>query len=168
MVTDENGTRALNACILFLPQMNGKALRTVEGISGPDGALHPVQQAMVDHHGSQCGFCTPGFIASMATAQKWALDHDDQLATCAGAQATRRLFAQPRLQPKSQFPTGWTMQSCLTARIRSALMIGGTLRCNPDATVAGATDVGLWITKQLRELPNAIFLNRCKELSEIK
>ena len=60
--------RALNACILFLPQLHGKAVRTVEGIAGPDGALHPVQQAMVDHHGSQCGFCTPGFVVSMAAA----------------------------------------------------------------------------------------------------
>ena len=48
MVTDELGSRALNACILFLPQLDGKAVRTVEGISGPDGSLHPVQQAMVD------------------------------------------------------------------------------------------------------------------------
>jgi len=54
MVTDENGARALNACILFLPQLHGKAVRTVEGISGPDGELHPVQDAMIQHHGSQC------------------------------------------------------------------------------------------------------------------
>ena len=68
IVSDETGSRALNACILFMPQLRGKAVRTVEGISGPDGALHPVQEAMIDHHGSQCGFCTPGFIASMACA----------------------------------------------------------------------------------------------------
>ena len=51
--------QALNACILFLPQIHGKALRTVEGLEEPDGALHPVQRAMIDYHGSQCGFCTP-------------------------------------------------------------------------------------------------------------
>ncbi|MDZ4134256.1 MAG: 2Fe-2S iron-sulfur cluster-binding protein, partial [Paracoccaceae bacterium] len=66
MVTDAAGMRALNACILFLAQLDGKAVRTVEGISGHDGALHPVQQAMIDHHGAQCGFCTPGFVVSMA------------------------------------------------------------------------------------------------------
>jgi xanthine dehydrogenase small subunit len=43
MVSDERGTRALNACILFLPQLHGKALRTVEGLAAPDGTLHPVQ-----------------------------------------------------------------------------------------------------------------------------
>ena len=67
MVTDATGAHALNACILFLPQLEGKAVRTVEGIAQPDGDLHPVQTEMVQHHGSQCGFCTPGFITTMAT-----------------------------------------------------------------------------------------------------
>ena len=81
MVTDADGAKALNACILFLPQLHGKAVRTVEGISGPDGALHPVQEAMVEHHGSQCGFCTPGFISSMAVAHTVGRnDHDVVLA----------------------------------------------------------------------------------------
>ena len=81
LVTDADGARALNACILFLPQLHGKAVRTVEGLSGPDGSLHPVQAAMVDQHGSQCGFCTPGFVVSMATAHlNGRTDHDDQLA----------------------------------------------------------------------------------------
>ena len=81
MVTDAGGSKALNACILFLPQLDGKAVRTVEGISGPEGEMHPVQAAMVAHHGSQCGFCTPGFVVSMAVAHlNGAVDHDDQLA----------------------------------------------------------------------------------------
>jgi xanthine dehydrogenase small subunit len=81
MVTDDSGSRALNACILFLPQLHGRAVRTVEGIAGPGRQLHPVQAAMVEHHGSQCGFCTPGFIVSMATAHlNGRTDHDDQLA----------------------------------------------------------------------------------------
>ncbi|HBD90569.1 MAG TPA: xanthine dehydrogenase small subunit, partial [Gemmobacter sp.] len=60
VVTDAEGPKALNACILFLPQLAGRAVRTVEGIAAADGSLHPVQQEMVRHHGSQCGFCTPG------------------------------------------------------------------------------------------------------------
>src|SRR6056297_2442552 len=81
MVTDETGARALNACILFLPQVDGKAVRTVEGIAAPDGRLHPVQEAMVAHHGSQCGFCTPGFVVAMAVAHlNGRTDHDDALA----------------------------------------------------------------------------------------
>src|SRR5690606_29640270 len=56
--------RAVNACILFVHQLDGKALFTVDDLA--DGEhLHPVQQAMVDAHGSQCGFCTPGFVMSL-------------------------------------------------------------------------------------------------------
>ncbi|MGB8436928.1 MAG: 2Fe-2S iron-sulfur cluster-binding protein, partial [Burkholderiales bacterium] len=58
--------RAINSCIQFLPTLDGKALITVESLQrARDGALHPVQQAMADGHGSQCGFCTPGFVMSL-------------------------------------------------------------------------------------------------------
>src|SRR5687768_341398 len=57
--------RAVNACIPFLRMLHGKAVVTVEGLKGPGGALHPCQQAIVDRHGSQCGFCTPGFVMSL-------------------------------------------------------------------------------------------------------
>ena len=60
--------QAVNACIQFVPALDGKALFTVEDLRQPDGALHPAQQAMVECHGSQCGFCTPGFVMSL-----WAL-----------------------------------------------------------------------------------------------
>ena len=71
---DETGeklrTRAINACILFLPSIDGKELITVESLLGENGGLHPVQQALVDTHGSQCGFCTPGFVLSLFTLYK--------------------------------------------------------------------------------------------------
>ncbi len=57
--------RAVNSCILFLPMLDGCQLLTVEDLKNPDGDLHLVQQAMVDCHGSQCGFCTPGFVMSL-------------------------------------------------------------------------------------------------------
>ena len=57
--------RAVNSCIRPLSSVDGCAVLTVEDLAAPDGALHPVQQAMVDHHGSQCGFCTPGFVMSL-------------------------------------------------------------------------------------------------------
>ena len=57
--------RTVNACIQFVPTLDGKALFSVEDLRQCDGALHPVQQAMVDAHGSQCGFCTPGFVLSV-------------------------------------------------------------------------------------------------------
>ena len=60
IVQDGETAKAQNACILFLPQLHGKAVRTIEGLGGD----HPVQTAMVEHHGSQCGFCTPGIVNS--------------------------------------------------------------------------------------------------------
>src|ERR1700761_60729 len=57
--------RAVNSCIRFLPTIDGLELVTVESLQGEDGRLHPVQQAMVDQHASQCGFCTPGFVMSL-------------------------------------------------------------------------------------------------------
>ncbi len=55
--------RAVNACLMFAPQLDGREVLTVEGLRGEDG-LHPLQQAFVDHHGVQCGFCTPGALMS--------------------------------------------------------------------------------------------------------
>ena len=57
--------RAINSCIRLAHSIDGMALWTVEDLAAQDGALHPAQQAMVDKHGSQCGFCTPGFVMSM-------------------------------------------------------------------------------------------------------
>src|SRR5213080_1429162 len=62
--------RAVNACIQFVPTLDGKELITVESLEHANGALHPVQQAMVDCHGSQCGFCTPGFVMSLFALYK--------------------------------------------------------------------------------------------------
>lgn len=78
--------RNVNACLLYLPALDGKALYTVEDVSQHGGgALHPVQQALVDHHGSQCGFCTPGFVMTMWT--QW------ELAQHSGAVPTRQDWA---------------------------------------------------------------------------
>jgi len=188
MVTDAGGSKAVNACILFLPQLQGKAVRTVEGIAAPDGALHPVQAAMVECHGSQCGFCTPGFIVSMATAHlNGAADHDDQLAgnlcRCTGYAPIIRAAEAAGAQP---VPAHMAQDSAfISARISSGDPGGeaapGVVQPtssddladwyvqNPDATlIAGATDVGLWVTKQLRDLEPVAFLNRVADLQGIE
>ena len=56
--------RAINACIQFIAMLEGKSVFTIEYLKCPTGELHPVQQALVDEHGSQCGFCTPGMVMS--------------------------------------------------------------------------------------------------------
>lgn len=175
MVTDADGHKALNSCILFLPQLHGKAVRTVEGASGPNGETHPVQQAMVDLHGSQCGFCTPGFVMSMvASHANGATDHDTQLAgnlcRCTGYAPIIRAAKAAEQQP---VPV-WVKDKPIATPAASPSLpassdeLAAVYAENPDATlVAGATDVGLWVTKQLRNLDPVIFLSRCDDLKQI-
>ncbi|SFC96967.1 xanthine dehydrogenase small subunit [Tropicimonas isoalkanivorans] len=190
--------RCLNACILFLPQLHGKAVRTVEGLTGPDGQLHPVQQAMIDQHGSQCGFCTPGIVVSLATAHtNRRTDFDDQLAgnlcRCTGyapivraaesaaASAPPDWLAQAPDFSWTEIPSGGRAAGARGADSPppplsdNAAMPGSSDELaawyaeHPDATlVAGATDVGLWVTKGLRELSPVAFLAGCADLKRIK
>lgn len=183
MVRDPNGARALNACILFLPQLEGKSVVTVEGLAAPDGTPHPVQDAMVAHHGSQCGFCTPGFVVSMATAHlNGTTDHDDQLAgnlcRCTGyapiiraAEAVEGVPIPAHLMVPVDQPQDGPGDDLFpdAVRPRNADQLAAWYDANPEATlVAGATDVGLWVTKQLRDLAPVAFLNRCDDLKSIK
>ncbi len=191
MVTDTFGAKALNACILFLPQVDGKAIRTVEGIAAPDGTLHPVQSAMIDHHGSQCGFCTPGFIVTMAAAHlNGATDHDDQLAgnlcRCTGYAPILRAAEAAASQPipdwmhddgAASFPATSTgahtsahgQAAAGVATPRTLDDLATWYAAHPDATlIAGATDVGLWVTKALRDLSSVAVLNGIPDLAMIE
>jgi carbon-monoxide dehydrogenase small subunit len=70
----------VRSCLIFAVQADGAQIRTVEGLEGSDGTLHPVQQAFWDHHGLQCGFCTPGFLMlAVATLESDAALDDDAL-----------------------------------------------------------------------------------------
>lgn len=174
VVTDNNGIKALNACILFLPQLHGKAVRTVEGMAAPDGSLHPVQQAMVDHHGSQCGFCTPGFVTSMVAGHAQGRDDHDvvlagNLCRCTGyAPIVRAAKAVEGAEvPDWVLDTPPKVEAMALAP-ESSDELAAWYAANPDATlIAGATDVGLWVTKHLRDLPKVAFLNCCADLCQI-
>ncbi len=187
MVSDAHGARALNACILFLPQLHGKSVRTVEGLAAPDGTPHPVQAAMIREHGSQCGFCTPGIVVSLAVAQlNGETAHDDTLAgnlcRCTGyapiiraAEAASREPAPDWLQDdrsflSSEISSGVRGQTAPAEAFRptSADELAEWYQANPGATlIAGATDVGLWVTKQLRDLAPVAFLSGIEELKSI-
>lgn len=185
IVTGRDGVaRAMNACILFLPQLHGLAVRTVEGISGPGDQLHPVQEAMVTHHGSQCGFCTPGFITTMAAAHKnGARNHEVQLAgnlcRCTGytpiiraAQTCERIAVPDWMEEDfsglDQIPSLDTVAP-ETFKPETSDALATWYAAHPDAVlIGGATDVGLWVTKQLRELEEVAFLGRCRDLQQIE
>ncbi|MBV7377870.1 xanthine dehydrogenase small subunit [Maritimibacter dapengensis] len=179
MVTDEDGTRPLNGCILFLPQINGKTLTTVEGLSSPAGDLHPVQTAMIEHHGSQCGFCTPGFVVSLAAGQiNGENDHDRQIAgnlcRCTGYAPIVRAARSAARRPVPKWlrdirtgPSFGATQDDFQPTTTEGL--ASLLSAHPDATlIAGATDVGLWVNKSMRNLGTTIFLNRVDDLRRIE
>ena len=197
MVTDDTAAKALNSCILFLPQLHGKAVRTIEGFSGPQDEPHPVQTAMIAHHGSQCGFCTPGFIVSMATAHlNGDTDHDTTLAgnlcRCTGYAPIIRAAQAAEAEPiPAWLSSPFTFAEISSGDSKGAESphgegVGGASSPpifrptnsddladwylqNPQATlIAGATDVGLWVTKQLRQLSPVAFLNGITDLQYIE
>ncbi|HEX9449504.1 MAG TPA: xanthine dehydrogenase small subunit, partial [Dongiaceae bacterium] len=183
------------ACILLLGQIDGKELVTVDDLA-QGGRLHPVQQAMVDHHGSQCGFCTPGFVMSLFTLyhgdgapdRAEILDHlAGNLCRCTGY---RPIVDAALTSCQGKPADAWAVAAAETAATLTRLADGEDIligddehfyaapasgdslaalaALHPDATlVAGATDVGLWITKQMRNLPKIIQLSRVAELQQI-
>jgi xanthine dehydrogenase small subunit len=177
MIRDEAGARAVNACLLMLPQIAGKSVTTVEGLGDPAGELHPVQEAMVTHHGAQCGFCTPGIVMALATGHaNGRTDHEVVLAgnlcRCTGyapilraAKATEGVAADLADLPEPLAPPRADLAPLLP---ESADALAALYAAEPEATlIAGGTDVGLWVTKELRDLPRPIFLHRCADLREI-
>jgi xanthine dehydrogenase small subunit len=187
---DDVTLKAVNSCIQFLPTLDGKELITVESLS-LDGTLNPAQQAMVDAHGSQCGFCTPGFVMSLyalyeATENPTRREVDDALAgnlcRCTGyrpivaaAQDMHALRSPSSpghnaellkaLQRDETLNTAQADRSFLAPRTADEL--ARLMAANPDATLlAGGTDVGLWVTKQHRELKTVIYTGRVAELNK--
>ncbi|MCA0042715.1 xanthine dehydrogenase small subunit [Celeribacter litoreus] len=173
MVEDVDGKKPLNACILFLPQLQGKSVTTVEGLA-KDGTLHPAQTAMIEEHGSQCGFCTPGIIMSLVTAHaNGNKAHKDVLAgnlcRCTGYAP---ILKAARKIENAAVPDGLDHvpfdAPSIVERPETADELAGIYAMRPDAVlVAGATDVGLWVTKQMRELDEIIFLNGVSDLKYI-
>ncbi|SEJ63269.1 xanthine dehydrogenase small subunit [Paraburkholderia diazotrophica] len=205
----ELSLKAVNACIQFLPTLDGRALFTVEDLRSANGALHPVQQAMVDCHGSQCGFCTPGFVMSM-----WALYENqpvgaglptrDEINTALSGNLCRCTGYRPiveaaqKMFDEQQYPRVALDRAAVVNALRSIqreatfeytapdtrgasfgsptfyapVTLDGfaTLRArHPHARLlAGSTDVGLWVTKQFRDLGDILYIGNVAELKTIE
>jgi xanthine dehydrogenase small subunit len=183
--------RAVNSCIQFLPMLHGKALMTVESLA-KGGDLHPVQQAMVDKHASQCGFCTPGIVMSLyarAIAAKGAAAPVGEvlagnLCRCTGygpiievAQGVAAEAApavdlsavrdETMLSLRFEDEIHGVTRTWLSPR--SADELAQAYLEHPDATiVAGATDVGLWVTKLRKPLPTLISVSEVVELKALE
>jgi xanthine dehydrogenase small subunit len=198
--------KAINSCIQFLPTLDGKELITVESLAPAGSGLHPVQRAMVRNHGSQCGFCTPGFVMSLfalykTTSHPDRREIDDALAgnlcRCTGYRPIIAAAASMYDEVTDEDRKDWLRQPYhdqqepteRLAMLQRAVheqeleieyrgrrffaptgidSLAGIIARYPDATIlAGGTDVGLWVTKQHRELQTIVYTGRVDELLQI-
>jgi len=186
---------SVNACIRFMGSLDGTHIVTVEHLRGDGEKLHPVQQAMVDFHGSQCGFCTPGFIMSLyglwmktPNPSNGAIEKALQgnLCRCTGYEAIMRAAHAISSYGKAAKDPLAVERKAVTARLKTMhdgarVEIGSTkkrlivpasaddfaavLEKEPTATVvAGSTDVGLWVTKHMRDISPVIFIGGIEDL----
>ncbi|MER8835446.1 xanthine dehydrogenase small subunit [Mesorhizobium sp. M0909] len=189
---------SVNACIRFLGSLDGTHVVTVEHLRGGAGKLHPVQQAMVDFHGSQCGFCTPGFVMSLYALWMRSPEPSDaaiekalqgNLCRCTGYEAIMRAARAISSYGKAAKDPLAAERKAVTAKLEamkdgSRIEIGSgnkrlivpanaddlasVLVKEPGATiVAGSTDVGLWVTKHMRDIAPAIFIGNLDGLCGI-
>ncbi|MCC6076653.1 xanthine dehydrogenase small subunit [Pseudomonas sp. GCM10022188] len=200
-LVDETGAerlryRAINACIALLSSLHGKQLLTVEDLQQGDH-LHSVQQAMVDCHGSQCGFCTPGFVMSLFALSKNAAGFDREeacaalsgnLCRCTGYRpilaAAEQALGQAQADSFAARETEILAQLAAIAAQDAPQLDDGAARCllprdlaeladlyaaNPQARLlAGGTDLALEITQQHRRLPLLIQLGQVAELQTMR
>jgi xanthine dehydrogenase small subunit len=186
--------KTVNSCIRFVPTLDGKALFTVEDLKQANGDLHPVQQAMVECHGSQCGFCTPGFVMSLwglylkqdgrkeppqrneiddalsgnlcrCTGYRPIMDAAQRMCELPGVEFDRQALAESlrAIQPTDMLTYTKDNQSFHAPQTLDQLI---KLRsANPNACIlSGSTDVGLWVTKQMRDLGDIIYVGQVAEL----
>jgi xanthine dehydrogenase molybdopterin binding subunit/xanthine dehydrogenase small subunit len=177
--------RSINSCLVPLPALAGRAVLTVEGLKRDE--LHPVQAAMVRHHGSQCGYCTPGIVMSLFEARhRTDLQTDEQLdeqlagnlCRCTGYRAIREAALEALEErgndglsaPDLEIGTlDYTATEERFLRPQSLADLFALMGANPDARlIAGATELGLAITKRFRRFPTLISLEAVRELTELR
>ena len=189
---------SVTACIRFVGSLHGTHVVTIEHLRGENGALHPVQQAMVDHHGSQCGFCTPGFVMSLyglwmrnPSPTRPAIEKALQgnLCRCTGYAPIIRAGEAMGTYGRPEGDVLWAERIAVKDKIKAfndgrrvvisegdrQIIIPASLddfasvyEANPDARiVAGSTDVGLWVTKFMRNIGPVIFIGHLQELKRI-
>ena len=193
---DHVSCKAVNSCIVFIASLDSKQVLTVEDLKSSDGILHPVQQEMVDLHGSQCGFCTPGFIMSL-----FALYYSEEkpssesindalignLCRCTGyrpildaakaAVETRPAhhWDQAMLAIKDRLKSIHDEADVELVQKEGSYFIPRNLKTllglkaeHPDSfLLAGGTDLGLYVTKRKMHLQTIIQVTEVPELSQI-
>ena len=188
--------KAINSCISFVPSLEGKELILVEDLVSKNGSLHPVQDAMIKYHGSQCGFCTPGFVMSLFAMYKNFSSYNSEnikdaisgnLCRCTGYRPI--IDAAKSLNNVSRSDEFYknkkkTLNLLKKIRMENLSLKNGNkkyfspksinelqkiIKKNPNPIfLSGATDLSLIVTKERKEINNIISLNSIKELKFIK
>ena len=193
---NEINYKAINSCITFLPNLQGKQLILVEDLISKKGLLHPVQKAMVNYHGSQCGFCTPGFIMSLFSMYKNKSKFKDSdikdsiagnLCRCTGYQPIiKAAKSLKNKNKKDQFSQNKKSTIRLLKKINNKSVViyyKGKKYFAPryimelkkilkkDTNVdflSGGTDLSLIVTKERKDINSIIYMNSIRELHYIK
>jgi len=189
--------RTLNSCIKPAHAIDGLALWTASDLAGPDGTLHPVQQALVEHHGSQCGFCTPGFVMSLFGLYQRQFQAQEacgrpvdrhaalealsgNLCRCTGyrpivdaacalqADGRHAVDEAPIVQALQALPPREDRGSTYELPHSLPALLQARAARPKAQLIAGATDAGLWITQGLKAMPQVIDLTRVAELRRIE
>ncbi len=200
VIAEEDGHQlkysAINSCIRLAHSIDGMALWTVEDIEGADGGLHPAQQAMVECHGSQCGFCTPGFVMSLfgqyqtKTCKGERITRDDaqaalsgNLCRCTGYRpildAAQAMQTLPLAQVNEADVKAHLRQMASTSAPQSAdasylspktlaELLAARARHPNAQIVAGCTDVGLWVTKMHMQFAKVLDVTQVAELRQVE
>jgi xanthine dehydrogenase small subunit len=189
--------KAINSCIQWLSALDGKAVFTVEYLRQADNSLHPAQQAMVESHGSQCGFCTPGFVMSLwqiynehttsgttVTERQLRYGLSGNLCRCTGykpiIEAGLNMFDLPTVEfdptvtiqrlKNIQRPQSFVYecQQHLFQAPKTVEELTQLRESRPNATIlAGCTDIGLWVNKQYKAIDDIIYIGQVAELGNI-
>ena len=188
--------RAINSCITLLPTLQGKQLILIEDLTSKDGSLHPVQEAMVNCHGSQCGFCTPGFVMALFSMFKKNLKFKDELikdsiagnlCRCTGykpiVKAAKSLKNKNKVDHfdqnikntikllkkiSNQSITIYNKEKRYFAP-RYTQELKKILKKNINSNfLSGGTDLSLGITKEKKDISPIIYMNSIRELNYIK
>lgn len=189
VVMVRNGTDqrvAVNSCLLTMGQLDGADITTVEGLSERGGELEAVQQAIVTEDGTQCGFCTPGFVVALHALRHTGETVTDEtihdalagnLCRCTGyrsiVDAARAACAEPAVEttPRADREAGeayeWGDQKFLAPRTLADLVVHRV--AYPDAPLlSGGTDLGLSFSKGRKHFPVTIFTQNVSELRQIE
>jgi xanthine dehydrogenase small subunit len=187
--------KAINSCIAFITSLEGKQLLVVEDLMLKNNSLHPVQRAMVNYHGSQCGFCTPGFVMSLFAMYKNNSSYNEKiieesisgnLCRCTGYRPIIDAAKSLNNKKFDQFEKNKKTTITLLKKIRpKSISINNQnkkyfaprtihelkkiIKKHPNLDfLSGGTDMSLVVTKQKKDIENIIYLNSIDELNYIK